>query len=143
MLTTPRTYDKLNRLRSIGSGAMQYEYEYNAANQRVRVERADGSYWLYGRDDLGQVTSGIEVAQKLETFAQDPPDPAHDLAHDPDAPEAPPFPYVMPSVEVFDRKAGKIISLHAAFLRLNPTAVTGGEAIDLLVSAHGAASFAE
>ena len=45
----------------------------------------------------------------------------------PDTPEAPPFPYVMPSLEIFDRKAGKVISTHAAFLRLNSTAVTGGQ----------------
>ena len=58
VLTTPRQYDKLNRLKSIGSGAMQSEYQYNAANQRTRVEKGGGSHWLYDYDDLGQVTNG-------------------------------------------------------------------------------------
>jgi hypothetical protein len=30
---------------------------YNTANQRKAMTNADNSYWLYGYDDLGQVTS--------------------------------------------------------------------------------------
>ena len=33
-------------------------YQLNSANQRVAVTNADGSYWVYGYDNLGQVTSG-------------------------------------------------------------------------------------
>ena len=44
----------------------------------------------------------------------------------PDTPEAP-FPFVMPSLEIFDRKAGKVEFVHASFLQLNSTIVTGGQ----------------
>ena len=30
----------------------------NSANQRTRTTHADGSYWIYQYDTLGQVTSG-------------------------------------------------------------------------------------
>ena len=33
---------------------------HNNANQRTSVTNADGTYWLYGYDALGQVTSGVE-----------------------------------------------------------------------------------
>jgi len=33
-------------------------YAYNAANQRSQATLADGSYWVYQYDNLGQVTSG-------------------------------------------------------------------------------------
>lgn len=35
-----------------------YEYQYNTASQRVRMTLADGSYWIYSYDALGQVRSG-------------------------------------------------------------------------------------
>ncbi len=62
-LTTTKVYDKLNRLASItntpsSSSASSFNYAYNAANQRVRATREDSSYWAYGYDTLGQVTSG-------------------------------------------------------------------------------------
>jgi len=67
-LTTTRQYDFLERLQSIGSvpsGGSQlapsFMYQYNAANQRIRVSREDGSSWGYGYDGLGQVTSGKRV----------------------------------------------------------------------------------
>src|SRR5690625_222652 len=36
---------------------MAYHYQYNAANQRIRVDWADDSYWSFDYDDLGQVAS--------------------------------------------------------------------------------------
>jgi len=57
-LTTTRQYDNLNRLRAISSGAMSYAYSYNAANQRVAAELADGSKWSFAYDDRGQLTAG-------------------------------------------------------------------------------------
>jgi RHS repeat-associated protein len=66
-LVTSRDYDRLNRLRTISSKAygtaapslpVAFDYPYNAANQRTRVNREDGAYWVYTYDDLGQVISG-------------------------------------------------------------------------------------
>ena len=64
-LTTPRKYDFLNRLLSVsstptgsGQAAIGYGYQYNDANQRIVMTLADGSYWLYRYDGLGQVVSG-------------------------------------------------------------------------------------
>ena len=55
-------YDNLNRLRIISSAftgnGVSYSYQYNNANQRTQVNLADGSYWVYQYDSLGQVTSG-------------------------------------------------------------------------------------
>lgn len=64
-LTTTKAYDKLNRLTSIasvGTGSTpsvnSHAYSYNDANQRTRVNMADGSFWVYEYDSLGQVKSG-------------------------------------------------------------------------------------
>jgi uncharacterized protein RhaS with RHS repeats len=64
-MTTSKTYDYLNRLTAISSvgGAssaspISFNYNYNNVNQRIRNAQADGSYWIYGYDSLGQVTSG-------------------------------------------------------------------------------------
>jgi RHS repeat-associated protein len=64
-LTTSRQYDFLNRPTSIASvpnsqlpSSISYAYAYNPANQRSRVTAADGSYWAYEYDALGQVKSG-------------------------------------------------------------------------------------
>jgi RHS repeat-associated protein len=64
-MTTTKQYDYLNRLTSISSvgGAssaspISFNYNYNNANQRTRNAQADGSYWIYNYDSLGQVTSG-------------------------------------------------------------------------------------
>jgi len=66
-MTTSRQYDKLNRLQSVtdipvcSSGIADpksYSYTYNDANQRIRTTLADGSYWVYLYDKLGQVVSG-------------------------------------------------------------------------------------
>ena len=62
-MTTTKQYDYLNRLTSIGttnaSGVTisSSAYAYNPANQRTGLVNADGSYWVYGYDSLGQVTS--------------------------------------------------------------------------------------
>ena len=61
-MTTTKQYDYLNRLTSIssaiGSSAIGYSYACNNANQRIRSTLADGSYWLYEYDSLGQVRAG-------------------------------------------------------------------------------------
>jgi RHS repeat-associated protein len=63
-MTTTRNWDNLNRLTSINSsapnafGVSSHSYTYNFANQRTRVDLADGSYWMYEYDSLGQVVSG-------------------------------------------------------------------------------------
>lgn len=61
-LTTTRQYDRLNRLQAVTSsgtsGTLSWNYTYNDAHQRVRTTLADGSYWLYLYDALGQVVSG-------------------------------------------------------------------------------------
>jgi hypothetical protein len=69
-VTTTKNYDLLNRLKAVtsvpgGSGQWHpsYQYEYNAANQRTRATLYDNSYWLYGYDSLGQVTSGNKYWQ--------------------------------------------------------------------------------
>jgi RHS repeat-associated protein len=57
-MTATREWDKLNRLRSVSSGAASFSYNYNEANQRTNALLADGSHWVYSYDSLGQVTSG-------------------------------------------------------------------------------------
>ncbi|HEX3718794.1 MAG TPA: type IV secretion protein Rhs, partial [Verrucomicrobiae bacterium] len=58
-MTTAKQYDYLNRLSSISSTpSNSFAYEYNSANQRTMDRLADGSYWRYGYDSLGQVISG-------------------------------------------------------------------------------------
>jgi RHS repeat-associated protein len=60
-MTTTKSYDYLNRLTAISSAAsntVSFNYNYNAANQRTRDTLADGSYWIYTYDSLGQVTGG-------------------------------------------------------------------------------------
>ena len=58
-MTTSKQYDFLNRLSSISSTPSNaFTYQYNAANQRTMNQLADGSYWRYGYDSLGQVIQG-------------------------------------------------------------------------------------
>ncbi|MEZ5324282.1 MAG: RHS repeat-associated core domain-containing protein [Verrucomicrobiales bacterium] len=62
---TTRAFDDLGRLTSISTRSLKeggdfyqlFDYTYNATNQRTRVAMADGSYWEYRYDDLGQVIS--------------------------------------------------------------------------------------
>ncbi len=63
-MRTTKTYDALNRLLRVDnvipseSRNLSFAYDYNAANQRTKRTEEDGSYWEYGYDALGQVTSG-------------------------------------------------------------------------------------
>ncbi len=66
-MTTTKQWDYLNRLTQISSapGAaytspLTYNYNYNSANQRTKDTLADGSYWIYAYDSLGQVTNGCK-----------------------------------------------------------------------------------
>jgi len=67
MMTTTKTYDYLNRLTQISSAAsaaytlpLSFNYNYNPADQRTKDTLADGSYWVYGYDSLGQLTNGFK-----------------------------------------------------------------------------------
>lgn len=60
---TARSYDGIGRLENItttpaGAAAQSYVFTYNNLNQRTRVTREDGSYWSYGYNDRGELTSG-------------------------------------------------------------------------------------
>jgi RHS repeat-associated protein len=66
-MTTTKQYDYLNRLTQISSAPsasytapLTYNYNYNSANQRTKDTLADGSYWMYSYDSLGQVTNGCK-----------------------------------------------------------------------------------
>ena len=66
-MTTTRSYDYVNRLLSVSNGPagagqvpVSYAYQYNAANQRTQRREADGSYWRYEYDALGQVKRGAK-----------------------------------------------------------------------------------
>ena len=66
-MTTTKQWDYLNRLTQISSAPsaaytspLTYNYNYNPANQRTKDTLADGSYWIYGYDSLGQVTNGCK-----------------------------------------------------------------------------------
>ena len=62
VFTTQKSYDGIDRLTGIaetpGVNIGAYSYGYNGANQRNRVDLSDGSFWQYGYDGLGQLTSG-------------------------------------------------------------------------------------
>jgi len=56
-----------NRLTQISSAPsasytlpLTFNYNYNPANQRTSDTLADGSYWVYGYDSLGQVTNACK-----------------------------------------------------------------------------------
>ena len=65
-LVTTKSYDHLNRLSAIANTPytstagtpVSDGYLYNDANQRVRATLADGSFWLYEYDAMGQVKNG-------------------------------------------------------------------------------------
>jgi len=62
-LTIAKSYDYLNRLSFIssapsGASALTFGSAYNDVNQRVQVTLADGSFWVYEYDSLGQVRTG-------------------------------------------------------------------------------------
>jgi len=65
LVRTTRTHDKLARVKSLVTNRLSdngvlasYDYDYNSLNQREKMATADNSYWNYGYDSLGQVTSG-------------------------------------------------------------------------------------
>jgi RHS repeat-associated protein len=64
VMSIVKPYDYLNRLSAISalnsqsSAINSFSYLYNAANQRTSSTFADGSYWSYTYDSLGQVISG-------------------------------------------------------------------------------------
>ena len=68
VLTVDRDYDNLNRLTSISSSVSigvhpwlkSYSYEYNTLDKRIKTTLADGSYWEYAYDSLGQVVSAVK-----------------------------------------------------------------------------------
>lgn len=68
------TYDALQRLVDIIMFNAQHatlnahRYDYNAANQRTRRTEADGRYWDYGYDSLGQVTAGCGRGQSFTIY---------------------------------------------------------------------------
>ena len=41
-----------------GSTLSSFRYSYNEANQRVRLDLVEGSFWVYEYDRLGQVIAG-------------------------------------------------------------------------------------
>ena len=66
-MTTTKQFDYLNRLTQISSAPsgsyiqpLAFNYNYNPANQRTKDTLADGSYWIYAYDSLGQVTNGCK-----------------------------------------------------------------------------------
>jgi RHS repeat-associated protein len=62
-MTITKHWDFLNRLSAIcnlpsSDSAISFTYAYNNANQRTRMTLADGSFWQYTYDPLGQVITG-------------------------------------------------------------------------------------
>ena len=61
-MRTTKQYDYLNRLSSItstsASPTLSFTYQYTNSNQRIKTTLADGSYWVYIYDSLGQVITG-------------------------------------------------------------------------------------
>ena len=62
-MTTSKSYDNLNRLLRTASApsassGVSFDFQMNDANQRTRITHADGSYWIYEYDSLGQVKTG-------------------------------------------------------------------------------------
>jgi len=55
-MTNQNTYDLVNRLTG-KSSSLNFAYQYNTASQRTKGKLMDGSYWNYGYDALGQLTS--------------------------------------------------------------------------------------
>jgi RHS repeat-associated protein len=66
VLTTTKQFDKLNRLSGVSSVSAvpsvvnSAAYAFNGANQRTRLTEADGKFWDFGYDALGQVTAGTK-----------------------------------------------------------------------------------
>ncbi len=74
VVATTRDYDALNRLTRIAHApaaapAAAFAYTLNAAHQRVRCDLADGAYWVYDYDALGQLAGGIKHASNDVAYA--------------------------------------------------------------------------
>jgi len=69
-MTTRRDHDLLNRLRRVESLStaantlgLVFDYQYNQANQRRKLDNGDGTHWAIEYDDLGQVVGGKKLAK--------------------------------------------------------------------------------
>jgi RHS repeat-associated protein len=64
VLAQARAYDLRDRLTGMEvAGITQphsHEQTYNRADQKTRIDLANGDYWTFGYDDLGQVTAGAK-----------------------------------------------------------------------------------
>jgi len=76
-VTTTKTYDDLNRLTQIASQPaaaglppVAFNYSYNSANQRTHDQLADGPYWVYDYDSLGQVIRACLQIPRDAVFEQ-------------------------------------------------------------------------
>jgi|GEM_PF-7001912 len=80
VFTESRAYDKLNRLRHIGTGTANhgFDYTYDADNQRTRVDLADGSHWEYTYDAKGQLIDG----KKIDATGQEIPGQSFNYSYD-------------------------------------------------------------
>ena len=82
-LESLKGYDGFGRLTSMrhdpsSDDVFEYTYNYNMANQRVRSDYTDGSYWVYEYDGLGQViranrywSNGVPVAGQAYAYGYD------------------------------------------------------------------------
>jgi RHS repeat-associated protein len=56
--------NRLTQISSVGGASsaspISFNYTYNQANQRTKNVLADGSYWIYQYDSLGQATNGVK-----------------------------------------------------------------------------------
>ena len=63
-LSTSRTYDSYYRMTGIssstGSVTKAYNYTYDDKDRRTQLNMPDGSRWVYGYDEQGQIVSGIK-----------------------------------------------------------------------------------
>ena len=73
-MTTTRQSDTLNHMTAISSApaasaAVWFNYQYNAANQRIGRTETDSSSWLYQYDALGQVIEGRKYWSDVASVA--------------------------------------------------------------------------
>ncbi|MBM3882568.1 MAG: RHS repeat protein, partial [Verrucomicrobia bacterium] len=72
-LTVEREYDRLGRIKTVtdqpslaGQPQLSFRYAHHTAGERRRLDLADGSYWEYDYDALGQ----LELARRFWTGGQ-------------------------------------------------------------------------
>ncbi len=72
-MTMTEQFDVLNRLQSILSVSpgptLSEAYLYSHSNKRACARFADASYWSYGYDTLGEVTSGKKPRSDFKAVA--------------------------------------------------------------------------